>query len=585
MRLPKSIKGIAQSFSSSAAHPEEETQEEKDARKQKPPFKDSPSGMVIFRFFKHHSAISMQRIAAYACIAGLSNAAILGVINTAAENASSEGPSNLRYMLMFLVILAIYNISQRYIFIITTNEVENIIHAYRGRIVDLVRHCDLDAIESIGKPFIFAATTRQPQVISQTAGPTVLALQSLILIFFIMIYMAILSMWAFYVTIGVMGLSILLYQRKMGETNKDLHDAAEKENVLFEGLTDVVDGFKEVRIHTKRSNALAAFIESISSEVTKIKVRVDVHLSVLFVFAQTAFYVLAATLVFVLPMAGEAYSEELLKTVTVVLFLMGPISSVVGASNNLAAANAACEDMIKLETNLIEAAREDPFHGNERPAVKEIQLENVSYSFKDRNDQVVFTMGPSDLTVKSGELLFISGGNGSGKSTLMKLLVGLYKPQTGRILLDGKPVSNDNLEDYQSLYTTIFFDFHLFPRTFGIHADPDRVQELLDDMEIGDKTKLVDGKFDTLKLSTGQRKRLAMVVSMLEDRPVYMFDEWAADQDPEFRQKFYEVLLPKLKAEGKTIIAVTHDDRYFGHCDRRIVMEEGKIVDIMEGEQ
>ena len=62
----------------------------------------------------------------------------------------------------------------------------------------------------------------------------------------------------------------------------------------------------------------------------------------------------------------------------------------------------------------------------------------------------------------------------------------------------------------------------------------------------------------------------------------YDFDEWAADQDPEFRRYFYDVLLPGLKAEGRTLIVVTHDDRYFHVADQVVFMEEGRVVRVEE---
>ncbi len=543
----------------------------------------APTGSVLLNFFRRESRLSTREVVLFTGAAGLSNALILGVINAAAENVSQGQNASIRYLLMFLLVLGIYNVSQRYIFIVTTEEVERIIHLYRNRVVSYIRRCDLDSIESIGRSSIFGALTRQPQIVSQSAGQIVLALQSAILIFFTLLYMAWLSMWAFYVTIAFLAIAVFIYQRKMKETNADLHAASTQENLLFDGLTDITDGFKEMRLHAPRSQAVAEFVETVSNTVTNLKVKVDVHLSVLFVFAQTAFYLLAATLVFVLPLAGQTYSEELLKTVTIVLFLIGPISSVVGASNNVVSANAACEDMMRLEDTLKNAARHDTAAAAQRETFREIRLERVAYHHWDEQGNNVFTLGPVDMTIEPGELIFISGGNGSGKSTLMKLLVGLYQPATGRILLDGRPLRRDELEEYQSLFSTVFFDFHLFPRTYGLDVDMDRLNELLERMDIADKTRLVNGEFETLQLSTGQRKRLALIVALLEERPIYVFDEWAADQDPQFRHKFYEEILPDLQSRGKTIITVTHDDRYFDYCDRRLVMEEGVVTEIKGG--
>jgi putative pyoverdin transport system ATP-binding/permease protein len=92
-------------------------------------------------------------------------------------------------------------------------------------------------------------------------------------------------------------------------------------------------------------------------------------------------------------------------------------------------------------------------------------------------------------------------------------------------------------------------------------------------MELEQKTGIVGRTFSDVNLSTGQRKRLAMIALVLERRPICIFDEWAADQDVHFRQKFYQVILPWLKSQGKTVIAVTHDERYFDAADQRIHLE------------
>ena len=175
--------------------------------------------------------------------------------------------------------------------------------------------------------------------------------------------------------------------------------------------------------------------------------------------------------------------------------------------------------------------------------------------------------------------MFIVGGNGSGKSTFIKLLTALYEPDSGSIRWDGEQVTAANVGAYFGLFTVIFSDFHLFDRLYGIDpVDTTALRRLLFEMQLDHKVSFSDGRFSTTDLSSGQRKRLAMVVARLENRPVCVFDEWAAEQDPEFRKHYYEVLLPQLKAEGRTVVAITHDERYFHVADKVIWMEEGRIA-------
>ena len=172
------------------------------------------------------------------------------------------------------------------------------------------------------------------------------------------------------------------------------------------------------------------------------------------------------------------------------------------------------------------------------------------------------------------------GGNGSGKTTLLKVIAGLYTPTAGSLLLDEVTVTPERQASYREMFGAIFSDFHLFRRLYGVDASPDAVATRFDQMKIAGKIAYRDGGFSTVELSTGQRKRVAMAVALLEDRPVMIFDEWAAEQDPEFRASFYETLLPELRRAGKTLLVATHDDRYFAVADTIVKMEFGRVQTI-----
>lgn len=190
-----------------------------------------------------------------------------------------------------------------------------------------------------------------------------------------------------------------------------------------------------------------------------------------------------------------------------------------------------------------------------------------------------FHLGPINLRIAQGDIVFIVGENGCGKTTLIKLLLGLYRPQSGEILLNGEPVSAETRDDYRQLFSTIFADYYLFDDLVqGKQASLQNATQYLQRLEIAHKVSVMDGNFSTTDLSTGQRKRLALINAWLEERPVLVFDEWAADQDPAFRRVFYTELLPDLKRQGKTIIVISHDDRYFEMADQLIRLSAGKVV-------
>ncbi|HTM72473.1 MAG TPA: AAA family ATPase, partial [Pseudolabrys sp.] len=149
--------------------------------------------------------------------------------------------------------------------------------------------------------------------------------------------------------------------------------------------------------------------------------------------------------------------------------------------------------------------------------------------------------------------------------------------------LNGQLIGDETRDKYRSLMSGIFFDYHLFHRLYGIpDPDPGEVDRLLRQFRLDTKTSLTKGEFRTLDLSGGQRRRLALIVSLLEKRPILLLDEWTAEQDPEFRRKFYDELLPELMRAGATVVVITHDDRYLDELHlpaRRIRMDEGRIVE------
>ena len=173
-------------------------------------------------------------------------------------------------------------------------------------------------------------------------------------------------------------------------------------------------------------------------------------------------------------------------------------------------------------------------------------------------------------------MVFIAGGNGSGKTTLFKLLTGLYKPTRGSILVNGKILSD---LEYRQLFSPIYSDFHLFEKLYGYQnkVDETKIEELIKLMGLEEKVNFTDFGFSSTSLSTGQRKRLALISALIEDKPILVLDEWAADQDPQFRKFFYHQILPDLKKKGTTIIAITHDDNYFDMADRLYKMAEGQL--------
>jgi putative ATP-binding cassette transporter len=450
--------------------------------------------------------------------------------------------------------------------------------------MDLVRRSELLAMEAIGRARIVSAITSDTAVLTQASNTLCFSVQGIVLIFFVGIYVAYLSLAALAMAILVVVAAALIFQIKNRRLVADKRQAADWERRLYDRMTDLLDGFKEVRLNRARSDDLFEDAVDVSRAAANIKIRSQAETFKLIVTSQVSMYVLLGAVVFVAPQFSESLGgPALAKTTTALMFVIGACFGLVQSIPIILIANAAADRVAQLES----ALRANVTLGDPSVTVPKkfetIELRNIVFRYVDKLSDVAFQIGPLDFTLHAGELVFLTGGNGSGKSTLLRVLAGLYPPDSGEIKLNGVRITDDKRDSYRSLMTAIFFDNHLFQKLYGIpEAETGEIDRLLAQFRLADKTSLSHGEFSTLELSGGQRRRLALIVSLLEKRPILLLDEWTAEQDPEFRHKFYDELLPAMKQAGLTIVVITHDDRYideFKGPARRIRMEEGRIVD------
>jgi len=279
------------------------------------------------------------------------------------------------------------------------------------------------------------------------------------------------------------------------------------------------------------------------------------------------------------PIEATIAPELRFEVITVLFLSFGSVLYLARERHVFATAAAALARLDALGTTLahLGASRATSESAPAPASFERIELRGVTFSYVDA-DQPTFTVGPIDLSLRPGEVVFITGSNGSGKTTLMKLLTGLYPPDDGAVWLDDGPLAPRSRTRYVDLFTSVFMDHHLFAPPYGLVAEPERVEALLRRFNLAGVVRFEDGRFTPLDLSTGQRKRLAMVVALLEDRPIYVLDEWAAHQDPELRRYFYQTLVPELRAAGKTVVAISHDARFFHLADRRLHLDDGRLV-------
>jgi len=540
--------------------------------------------MTFFQLIRREMEGSLPRLVLMSGLGGISNAAILTAINSAAE-AASNGEVSFSSAGFFIIALILFVKTQHYILIATTVEIEAIVHKLRVRLMDEVRQSELLPLETIGRAEIVAAITKNTATLTQASSMLAFAPQSVVLVVFVALYVAYLSPMAFALSVVIVGAAALLFHAKSRQLAMGTREAAAWENRLFDRLIDVLDGFKEVRLNRARSDGLFEDVVEVSRTAANIKIRTQSETFKRLVFSQSSMYVLLGTIVFVVPaFSSETLGASIQKTTMALLYVVGACFGLVQSLPTLTAANAAADNIEQLEAKLratVAAARVSADEPHKR--FDAIEMRNIVFRYVDKSSEAVFQVGPVDFTLRSGDLVFITGGNGSGKSTFLKLLAGLYKADSGEITLDGVQVTDSTRDVYRALIAAIFSDYHLFQRLYGIpDPDPAEIDRLLTQFRLRDKTSVTDGEFRTLDLSGGQRKRLALIVSLLEKRPILLLDEWTAEQDPEFRRKFYDELLPQLTRTGATVVVITHDDRFLDEWHlpaRRLRMDEGRFVE------
>lgn len=539
----------------------------------------------LLEFVNKESDAPKLKIMFMAIISGFANGMLLAIINVAAEKVSNQ-QAEAQFFLLYIIAFALYIYTQRYALSEATIAVENTVRKVRVRIANKIRSSELSFIENMGHSDIYTRLTQDSNMISQAVLLLVMGGQSGIVLVFSMLYLAWLSPLSFFITVTIVSSAAILYLSIDKKVTQDLQNTTRKEAEFFDALNHILKGFKEIKINRRKNDDVFSHVETISQETEQLKVDVGIKLITMIMFSQMSFYALLAILVFIMPLIIPTHADIVFKITSATLFIMGPLGMLVGAVPVIARTNVALTNIYKLEAELDQAVRqsyEDQVSIEFTPYFKEIRLEDVNFHYTNQVGKSLFSVGPINITLKQGELLFIVGGNGSGKSTFLKVLTGLYYPSDGHLYLDDEEVDQMSYQSYREFFSIIFTDFHLFDRFYGLSTiDEQRVKSLLRLMELDKKTKYVNGKFTNVNLSTGQKKRLAFIAAVLEDKPIYIFDELAADQDPHFRQYFYEVILKDLQKQGKTIIAVTHDDKYFNTADRVFKMEYGKLIDYYE---
>ncbi|WP_143589701.1 cyclic peptide export ABC transporter [Thalassospira mesophila] len=542
--------------------------------------------MILLNLIRERTRVSLRGVSMLTALSGIATTMILMVVNMAAEQAA-EGRVSLRLLALMGVSLLAFGWSQRQSDVVVAREAEHILHNLRLRLFDNVRKAGPDVLADIGQGPLQNALTQEMQTVSASLPVILTGIQQMVLLVFVCFYMAWLSIPAFLMVMAFTVIAAAVHLHRVRKVSSATRDAQAEENQLFGGLTDLLHGFKEVRMNRRRRNGLMAQLHGLSDRTRIAKTAIKRQWGREFALIQLAFYVMMGLMVFVIPLFTTDYHDVATQTTTAALFMIGPIGTLLFAIPSFGNAEAALTEISRLDDALTTAndgqvapnsnvTDADTAALPAKDAISQIALRDLCFAYTGGVEGRGFALGPLNATFNRGEVTFITGGNGAGKSTMISLLTGLRVANSGGITLDDVHITDARLQAYRDNFATVFTDYHLFGELYGVNAvDPARAEALLEKMEIANKVKLVNHAFSTTDLSQGQRKRLMLITAMLEDKPILVLDEWAADQDPHFRKIFYETLLPELRDQGKIVICVTHDDRWFHIADRLYHLRDG----------
>ncbi len=511
-------------------------------------------------------------------IAGIGSTALIAVINA----ALAGGPTpRMRLVWMFVALCIIIPLSGFASQVLLLWLTAQSAHDLRMQLSRQILSAPYRLLEELGVHRLLATITDDIPSVTNAITVLPLLLTQFAIMLGCLVYLGWLSWPLLLLVLGYMLIGILSHQLPLLKAVGYFRMMREEWDAMFKAVRSLTEGSKELKLHRARRDAfLSQQLEPAVDGIQRYGMWANTLSLAAANWGQILFFIFIGLILFLTPLLITVDQRALTGYTLTVLFMISPLSIILNTLPTLGRAQVAAEKIQALGLSLTNHPAESaaPASKTETPW-RRLELAGVTHAYRHDGGVDEFYLGPLDLCFYPGEMVFVIGGNGSGKTTLAKLLIGLYEPEAGEIRLDGKPVNLENRDEYRQNFSVVFSDFYLFEHLFGLDSENLEAKsgEYLEQLQLSHKVQVKDGKLSTIDLSQGQRKRLALLSAYLEDRPIYVFDEWASDQDPVFKQIFYYQLLPELKARGKTVIVITHDDRYYELADRLIKLESGQL--------
>jgi putative ATP-binding cassette transporter len=539
----------------------------------------------FIKFLAAHVGRNKKTVIMVSVINGLCMIALMYSLQIGLGSIARTGALSIRGFLLFLSSLTAYYITQSFAIKTASGAAYTAIEDLELRLIDKLRRVDYAAFKTISPADLYAALGGDKNAVINAARLVITAFSGAVTIVIAVAYMATLSLTAVLIILIEYCLLMFVYKLQSGALGKRFELDAQASSAFASSLEDLVKGFAELKMNNMRSDQLyEKTIKPASSRKTESLKQTEQRWVRLLALNQAGLFIPLGLIVFIVPILAATDLSSMVEILTVTLIISSPAALL---SNFVSAADAANNTLLRI--GLIEKqldalaggeAAENLAKPPQPPDFSLLEIKGLKFSYPEAGDQGGFSLAVEDFFLKRGELVIIKGGNGSGKSTFMCILAGLLPPNEGEILIDGRPVSSLKSADYRSLFSILFADFHLFDDFYGLRFDKKDLDYWAERLKVGEfiKTYEQTGKLPAAALSSGQKKRMALLAVILENRPALLLDEVAADIDPEFRSRYYREIIPELKAAGRTLILVSHDDRYYDAADRTLEFREGAIV-------
>jgi putative ATP-binding cassette transporter len=491
--------------------------------------------------------------------------------------------SNFKYARLFFVlclfILVARSISQINLIRLSMDLTTDL----RTKLYEKIVHAPVMALEKVGPSRLNGVVTEDVRRVILGARLLPDLLINAVTLVGMLGFLMYLNRSTFLFVMGAIAVGIITYQIPMYISNRGFARSRRLFDGLNEAIRGLIYGVKELKLDAvKRRNYFERVLLDREHALLKTDKYAFSVLATATSYGDLISFFVVGVVAFIFSNYQAMSSEELIGVIMALLYVTGPVAVVLNAVPQIAMAKVSLRNIAQLLQEIPEEPSITP------SAILEpwdrIILSDICYQHTTTGGQDGFKVGPINLEIERGKVTFIIGGNGSGKSTLSKLLSMHYSPASGSIRFGDQKVEPDTVANFRQEIAAIFSDYYLFDRLLcdiseETLASADSYRK---EFGIAEKVQINGGRFSTLSLSDGQRKRLALLIAFLENKNIYLFDEWAADQDPVFKDIFYRKILVDLKQKGKAVIVISHDDRYFHMADRIVTMESGKVVSISD---